>query len=350
MAIGTQTTPTRPGTATAPRPQTQTQPRPATQPAGDGVTLSPAARTATGPQARPADANTPADLTDQIGTLDYYRNRRDDFVRRNPGVEPPDYYMDYGDKYARRFSEELYPNLSERGQEWLVDARRGLQERMEARRREDPAAFAELERNPEAFRRFAYDTHPDAYMEAGLSRLPPSDLAQIPVTPDRRDLLSPDGLRQVAITGTRVAGEWAQAGANYVADSPVGQAVQDGARYVANSPVGDAARWVADSPVGQAVGDAAQTTGQVVADGARYVANSPVGRAVADTANGAVELGLQGASIAANGIADGVEYVADSRVGRAVGDGARWVADSSAGRAVGGVLQDGWRAFNSLWE
>ena len=45
-------------------------------------------------------------------------------------MEPPDYYMNYGDKYARRFTEELSPNLSERGQQWLVDARANLQEAM----------------------------------------------------------------------------------------------------------------------------------------------------------------------------------------------------------------------------
>ena len=134
--------------------------------------------------------------------------RADDFRERNPDMEPPDYYMNYGDKYARRFTEELSPNLSERGQQWLVDARANLQEAMEARRAEDPAAFAELERDPEAFRRFAYDTHPGAYRDAGLAELRPSDLVQIPLTPDRQDLVSGPGLRQVVDTGIGVMGDW----------------------------------------------------------------------------------------------------------------------------------------------
>ena len=30
------------------------------------------------------------------GTPDYYQQRYDDFVSRNPGVDPPDYYLEYG--------------------------------------------------------------------------------------------------------------------------------------------------------------------------------------------------------------------------------------------------------------
>lgn len=312
--------------------------------------LSPAARVnptggATGP-----DRNSPADLTDSVGTLEYYRQRNDDFIARNPGVEPPDYYMDYGDKYARRFTEELAPNLSPRGQEWLVDARRGLQERIEARRAEDPAAFAELERNPDAFRRFAYDTHPDAYLDAGLASLPPRDLVQIPLTPDRADLLSPDGIRQAVVAGGGVIADWGGMAADGIANSRVGQTVAEGARYVANSPVGqaagDAAQWVSDSPVG----DAARGTAQAVSDGAQWVAQSPVGQAVGDGLNAAGEFGLQAASVAANGVADGVNYVADSRVGRAVGDGVEYVADSAVGRTVGGLATSAWNGLNSLWD
>lgn len=330
-------------TAPAPTPQTVS--------ISDRVELSPAARISpSGGQASVPDRNNPADFTDNVGTLEYYRMRNEDFIRRNPGVEPPDYYMDYGDKYARRFTEELAPNLSPRGQEWLIDARRGLQERIEARRAEDPAAFAELERNPDAFRRFAYDTHPDAYLDAGLASLPPRDLVQIPLTPDREDLLSPDGIRQAIVAGGGVIGEWGGMAADAVGNSQVGQTVAEGARYVANSPVGqavgDAAQWVSDSPVG----DAARSTAQTVADGAQWVADSPVGQAVGDGLHAAGEFGLQAASVVANGVADGVDYVADSSVGRAIGSGVEFVADSSVGRTVGGWANSAWDGLNSLWD
>ena len=55
---------------------------------------------------KPADAQV-------LGTVDYYKFRYDDFVRRFPDKEPPAYYMMYGDKYVRKFTGELYEKLSE---------------------------------------------------------------------------------------------------------------------------------------------------------------------------------------------------------------------------------------------
>jgi hypothetical protein len=45
-------------------------------------------------------------------------------------------------------------------------------------------AFAELERDGDAFRKFVYDTHPEAYFEAGVCDLPDGDLLKIAGTPD----------------------------------------------------------------------------------------------------------------------------------------------------------------------
>lgn len=91
----------------------------------------------------------------RIGDLDYYRFRRDDFLARNPGVTPPDYYMDYGDKYINRFSNDTFPHLSREGQDWLLRARANLQKEIEARLNKNPEGFAQLERNPDQFRDFA---------------------------------------------------------------------------------------------------------------------------------------------------------------------------------------------------
>ncbi|MCA8922548.1 MAG: hypothetical protein KDD82_12110 [Planctomycetes bacterium] len=130
------------------------------------------------------------------GGLDYYRRRASDFVQRNPGVAPPDYYLDYGDAYIRRFTYETRPLLSPAGQRWLDAARVKLQQAIEARRAADPDTFARLELDPPAFRSFAYETHAPAY-ETGLSELPLRDLILIGTTPDIQDTLGPDGLQQL---------------------------------------------------------------------------------------------------------------------------------------------------------
>jgi Ca2+-binding RTX toxin-like protein len=143
-----------------------------------------------------------------IGSLDYYKFRYNDFVRRNPGVVPPDYYLNYGDKYARRFSSETFSGLSNEGKEWLIRTRKNLQKEMENRLNSNPNDYARLERNPDAFRDFAYSTHPDAYLDAGLKRLPLSDLIKIASTPDIQDILTPSGLKQVGEVIKELIRDW----------------------------------------------------------------------------------------------------------------------------------------------
>jgi hypothetical protein len=184
----------------------------------------------TGPAAKPA-SQLPADLRSKVGTLDYYKARHDDFVRRNPGKTPPDYYLNYGDKYANRFLKETAPKLSKEGQEWLQRTFVALQTKIEDMRQKDPAAFARLEQDPEAFRKFAYGTHPDAYVESGLGKLPPSDLVQIGLTPDVKDLLTKDGIAQMVETGLRVGKQWA------------GDAIEAGKNWATNK-VKDAGNWI----------------------------------------------------------------------------------------------------------
>ena len=138
-----------------------------------------------------------------MGTIGYYRWRHQDFMQRHPDLTErdrnriPDYYLDYGDKYITRFTRELYPKLSDKGQAWLVKARLNLQEAIEERRAADPRAFAQLEEDPKAFRSFAFFTHQQAYMDAGLATLPLTDLIKIGLTPDVKDLLSKDGRIQI---------------------------------------------------------------------------------------------------------------------------------------------------------
>ncbi|HEY9899582.1 MAG TPA: hypothetical protein V6D00_10415 [Pantanalinema sp.] len=160
--------------------------------AGDALKLSSALAQASVPVSPP-----PHPMA-KLGGTDYYRARYEDFQRRHPGMEAPSYYLNYGEKYAKRFTEELAPKLSPAGQAWLAQARLNLQVAIEARLKADPRAFDQLELDDEAFKQFAYDTHPEAYLSAGMERLPLKDLVRIGLTPDTKDLFTVMGLEQVA--------------------------------------------------------------------------------------------------------------------------------------------------------
>jgi hypothetical protein len=144
------------------------------------------------------------------GSLDYYAQRHADFTNRyaDTGLTAPDYYLGYGDKYIGRFSHEVAPLLSDAGRVWLVDVRERLQVAVEDERERGPAAFDALERDSAAFRTFAFDSHPECYWAAGLGDLPFADLLTIGLTPDTPDLLSFDGLGQVADIASRLLGAW----------------------------------------------------------------------------------------------------------------------------------------------
>lgn len=137
------------------------------------------------------------------GRLDYYQLRHHDFLARYPDGEPPSYYLDYGDVYVRRFTEVLSPELSEAGQAWLVQARKNLQVSIE----DELARNPEIERDDAAFTTFAYATHSQAYLDAGLTELPLDDLLRIVVTPALEDTLNPTGLAVIQETAEAVARE-----------------------------------------------------------------------------------------------------------------------------------------------
>jgi hypothetical protein len=134
--------------------------------------------------------------------LDYYRERARDYAARHtlPAdrlSQSPVYYLDYGDKYARRFTQVLRPCMSAAGQQWIDATFRRLQVLLERRRAADPRRFAELEEDTRTFQCFAYSTHAHAYIECGIAKLPLPDLVRIARTPDLRDLLTRAGLEQV---------------------------------------------------------------------------------------------------------------------------------------------------------
>jgi hypothetical protein len=145
--------------------------------------------------ALPPGVNSPREVSP--GRMDYYLRRDEDFRARNPGMQPPPYYLQYGDKYVRAFSALGPGQLSLDGLAWRDKTLKLLQGEMEKARRGDGVGFAELERHPEAFRKFAYETHVKAYLEAGLLSLSTQDLTTILTTPDLQDLLNSDGLAQI---------------------------------------------------------------------------------------------------------------------------------------------------------
>lgn len=149
------------------------------------------------PQSPQLEAGRPKELP--TGTLDYYEQRAQDFEQRHPGQDAPDYYREYGDKYVHKF-DELKPELSDQGDAFVDATRQNLQEAMEKKRREDPEGFARLEQDPDALRAFAFDTHSQAYLDGGIADLPPEDLLKIVTTPDFKDSLSKDGLREIGET------------------------------------------------------------------------------------------------------------------------------------------------------
>jgi hypothetical protein len=132
--------------------------------------------------------------------IDYYTARARDFEARHATTShltPPDYYLAYGDKYVRRFTDQLRPKLSPVGRNWLDLTSFLLQWQIEERRKAHPIEFIRLEENPAEFKQFAYSTHAEAYIRAGIAHLSLKEWCLIALTPDLGDILCLEGLRQV---------------------------------------------------------------------------------------------------------------------------------------------------------
>ena len=152
----------------------------------------------------------PPSAVPAFGGVNYYKQRNSDFVTRYAGhnFSPPDYYLEYGDKYCDRFTDEVTPKLSEEGKAWLEQARINLQVAIEEKREANPKHFDALEKDAAQFKAFAYDTHPRAYWDAGLGKLGLLDLVMIGLTPDVGDLVPWEGVSQVAVIAVRLGRQW----------------------------------------------------------------------------------------------------------------------------------------------
>ncbi len=139
----------------------------------------------------------PTPMYDKIGSMNYYKLRHADFVERNPGKSPPEYYLNYGDKYINRFTHVTRDKLSPQGKKWLDKALINLQRAIEVRLTFDPY----LELDNDAFKNFAFKSHVGAYESAGVLNLSVMDKVQIVLTPDPWDLFSKEGIEQALQVG-----------------------------------------------------------------------------------------------------------------------------------------------------
>lgn len=130
-----------------------------------------------------------------LGSVEYYKFRHDDFVKRFPGKEAPPYYMEYGDKYVRKFTDELYPKLSDEGKAWMNDTKLKLQLEIEKKLAED----CDAELNEEAFKQFAFQSHAKVYEETHAMDLCLSDKTSIVGCMDIKDLFGELGLQAIKV-------------------------------------------------------------------------------------------------------------------------------------------------------
>jgi hypothetical protein len=129
-------------------------------------------------------------------------SRHGNFMMRHIGCghKPPSYYLSYGYYYCSNYGAYLKPALSDAGKGWLATARKKLQENMEdglhlnmiqdgiqmASKTKGNGSFSmpkvkryQLELEEKTFKDFAFNTHPLAYLDAGLAALPVPDLRKI---------------------------------------------------------------------------------------------------------------------------------------------------------------------------
>lgn len=130
-----------------------------------------------------------------LGSVDYYQFRHDDFAKRFPGQAPPAYYMEYGDKYVRKFTDELYEKLSEEGKLWMKNTKLKLQQEIEQKLSEEP----EIELDEEAFKEFAFGSHARVYEETHAMQLCLDDKTSLVACMDVKDLFGELGLQVIKV-------------------------------------------------------------------------------------------------------------------------------------------------------
>lgn len=125
---------------------------------------------------------------DIIGSPEYYIFRSNNFTQRAKAMlinqTAPNYYLNFGFKYANRFLNEVSSGLTEIGKGWVKETTEILQLDIENKLKEDP----EIEFLIEKFESFLFWTHPEAYLKTGFFNLPERDMIKIIKSIDPKDL------------------------------------------------------------------------------------------------------------------------------------------------------------------
>lgn len=168
-------------------------------------------------------------------------SRHGNFMMRHIGCghKPPSYYVSYGYYYCSHYGAELFPKLSSAGQGWLRSARWHLQNNMEDGLNQNMRAGAirmrsrkpgnggfsmdvpryMLELKDETFIEFAFKTHPLAYLDGGIARLPVTDLYNIMRQPKLQEWGSWDTYQQVGSTTVGSIKTWASDASDAASDA-----------------------------------------------------------------------------------------------------------------------------------
>jgi hypothetical protein len=137
----------------------------------------------------------PRKFPERVGTGEYYKARAADFEERakedfksDPNLKPPepDYYKNFGTKYYERLM-QVGRETGGKLEKFTKNVGHELQNRMEKLVDDKPKQFAELERDAEAFKEFAYLSHISAYCNAGWGNLDVKDQLKILTSIDIKD-------------------------------------------------------------------------------------------------------------------------------------------------------------------
>jgi hypothetical protein len=130
-----------------------------------------------------------------LGSVDYYEFRYQDFLNRFPDEIPPQYYMEYGDKYVKKFTDVLYNRLSDTGKLWMIKTRLELQLEIEHALCNDP----QIEFKKNEFKDFTFESHAKIYKRTGVMELSLLDRLAILMSMDIKDLFGEIGWQAIKV-------------------------------------------------------------------------------------------------------------------------------------------------------